>query len=83
MMAVSSAAAPLQIPQVSVASSATTPRPMLVPPHMQIEIAAATQSPRTPSIGTTLIANDVCLLIQNSFCDILFGFNRKYFLFRT
>ncbi|KAL4002890.1 WW domain family protein [Acanthocheilonema viteae] len=53
MMAVSTAPASLQLPQVSVASPATTPRPMLVPPQMQMEIAAAAQSPRTSSIGTT------------------------------
>lgn len=59
MMAVSTAPAPLQLPQVSVASPATTPRPMLVPPQMQMEIAAATQSPRTSSISTTMITSDV------------------------
>uniref|UniRef100_A0A915PC78 Uncharacterized protein n=1 Tax=Setaria digitata TaxID=48799 RepID=A0A915PC78_9BILA len=59
MMAVSSAPTPLQLPQVSVASPATTPRPMLVPPQMQMEIAAATaQSPRT-SLGSTLITSDI------------------------
>uniref|UniRef100_A0A0R3RQI5 WW domain-containing protein n=1 Tax=Elaeophora elaphi TaxID=1147741 RepID=A0A0R3RQI5_9BILA len=63
MMAVSTPPAPLQLPQVSVASPATTPRPMLVPPQMQMEIAAAAQSPRTSSIATTLITSDVCLLI--------------------
>ncbi|VDK67880.1 unnamed protein product [Litomosoides sigmodontis] len=59
MMAVSAAPAPLQLSQTSVASPATTPRPMLVPPQMQMEIAAATQSPRTSSTGTTLITSDV------------------------
>lgn len=34
-------------------------RPMLVPPQMQMEIAAATQSPRTSSISTTMITSDV------------------------
>ncbi|VDK67227.1 unnamed protein product [Onchocerca ochengi] len=59
MMTVSSAPASLQLPQVSVASPATTPRPMLVPPQMQMEIAAATHSPRTSSIGTSLITSDI------------------------
>ncbi|OZC11562.1 hypothetical protein X798_01420 [Onchocerca flexuosa] len=59
MMTVSSTPAPLQLPQVSVASPATTPRPMLVPPQMQMEIAAAAQSPRTSSIGTTLVTSDI------------------------
>lgn len=65
MMTVSSAPASLQLPQVSVASPATTPRPMLVPPQMQMEIAAATHSPRTSSIGTSLITSDVRLLLCN------------------
>ncbi|KAM3723806.1 5'-AMP-activated protein [Dirofilaria immitis] len=59
VMTVSSAPTSLQLPQVSVASPATTPRPMLVPPQMQMEIAAASHSPHTSSIGTTLITSDI------------------------
>ncbi|VDN01610.1 unnamed protein product [Thelazia callipaeda] len=61
MMAVGSTTAQLQLPQVSVASPVTTPRPMLVPPQMQMEIAAANaaQAPRTPSTNSASVTSDV------------------------